>query len=70
MSTKELLYSIIDELTEQQLLELICYLDSRKKRGKTVASVMGALSKYADPSLIQQEEGAWEREAARNYENP
>ncbi len=70
MSTKELLYTMIDELTEQQCLELIHYLDSRKKRRKTAASVKGILSDYADPNLISQEDGAWERAVKRNYENP
>lgn len=67
MSTKELLYTKIDGLTEQQMLELIDFLDSRKKRGKSVESVMGILSDYADESLVPQEEGAWERAVKANY---
>lgn len=70
MSTKELLYTKIDGLTEQQMLELIDFLDSRKKRGKPASEVIGILSEYADESLIPQEEGAWERAVKANYENP
>lgn len=63
MSTKELLYTMIDGLTEQQMLELINFLNSRTKHGKSAASVMGILSDYANASLIPQEDGAWERAA-------
>ena len=30
-------------------------------------SLRGALSKYADPSLAEKEEGAWERAAAEKH---
>lgn len=69
MSTKEQLYTMIDQLTEQQMLELIDFLGSRKSHGKTAASVMGILSDYADPELIPLEENAWEKAVKQNYEN-
>lgn len=69
MSTKELLYTMIDGLTEQQMLEIIDFLDSQKKRSRSAASVSGILSEYADVNLIQQEDGAWERSIKQNYEN-
>ncbi len=68
MSTKERLYTMIDNLTEQQMQEVINYIDSRKKHGKTATSVMGILSDYANPDLIPLEEKAWER-AVKNHEN-
>lgn len=70
MSTKELLYSMIDSLTEQQMLELIDFMTDRKKQGISAASVMGSLANYADINLLPQEDKAWERAAKQNYENP
>ena len=32
-------------------------------------SIRGILSKYANPSLIDQEDGAWERAVAEKYGN-
>lgn len=69
MSTKELLYTMIDGLTEKQMLELINFLNGRKRSGKTAASVMGILSDYADKGLIPYEDGAWEKAVKQNYEN-
>lgn len=69
MSTRERLYTIIDSLDEQQMQELIDFLNSRKRHGKTAASVKGILSHYANPDLIPLEENAWERAAKQNYEN-
>lgn len=69
MSTKEILYTMIDDLNEQQMLELIKLLNARKKSGKAASSVMGTLSNYADKKLIPQEDRAWERAAKQNYEN-
>lgn len=69
MSTKEMLYTMIDELTERQMLELIDFMKSRKKKGKPAAAVMGALAEYADSSLIPLEEKSWEEAVKKNYEN-
>ena len=40
---------------------------SEEKRVKTEAA--GFLAKHANPELINMEEGAWEREAVKSYEN-
>lgn len=69
MSTKERLYSMINRLTEQQMLELIDYITDKEKQGRSAASVMGSLAEYADINLIPQESKAWERAAKQNYEN-
>ena len=35
--------------------------------GPKVESILGILEQYADPSLVEQEKGAWERAAAEKY---
>ncbi len=70
MSTKEIAYSIIDTLTEEQLQELLLFLKGYKKEKTSVESVRGILSEYANVDLISQEESAWERVAAENYVAP
>ncbi len=69
MSTKELLYTMIEDLDERQMLEIIGFINSRKKKGRSAASVAGILSKYANPDLVPLEEGAWERAAIKKHEN-
>lgn len=67
MSTKEQLYTMIDSMTEQQMQELIRFLDGHNKKcGNASGDVKGILSAYADPSLVPQEEGAWERNVHEN----
>lgn len=63
-------YSIIDTLTEEQLEELLIFLKGYKKKMSSVDSVRGMLSEYANIDLISQEESAWERAVAENYEAP
>ncbi len=71
MSTKELLYTMIDELTEQQMQGLIMLL-SGKENSKSyrdeVSSAMGSLAEYANPDLIPLEKGAWEIAVKAKYE--
>ena len=72
MSTKELLYSMIDKLTEQQMQELITLLSENNPQNTyrdEVYGVMGALKEYADPRLIPLENDAWEKEVKARYEN-
>ena len=75
MSTKELLYTIIDGLTEQQMQGLIMLLRGKETEKPSesyrdeVYSVMGGLSKYANPDLIPLEQDAWEMEVKAKYEN-
>ena len=40
--------------------------ENKKEAGKT-KSVKGILKKYANPALIEQEEGAWERVAVEKH---
>ncbi|MCM1168043.1 MAG: hypothetical protein NC401_18830 [Ruminococcus sp.] len=70
MSTKERLYTLIEELDERQMLEIIGFITSRKKKGRSAASVVGILSEYANPDLVPLEKGAWERAAIQKHENP
>ena len=69
MSTKELLYTMIDELTEQQMIQLISFINSHKKKGKTAASMKGVLYDYANADFFRQEDGAWERAVKQKYDN-
>ena len=43
------------------------FVEPVKKR--SAKSLMGILSKYADPKLREQEEGAWERAVVEKYGN-
>ena len=43
------------------------FIESEKR--SSVKGIRGILSKYADPSLIGQEKGAWERAVAAKYGN-
>lgn len=72
MSTKELLYTMIDELTEQQMQGLIMLLSGKSSPQSyrdDVYSVMGSLHEYANPDLIPLEKDAWEMEVKSKYEN-
>jgi len=41
----------------------------QKKKKEHKKSLRGALSKYADPSKIKDEEGAWQRHVIEKYKN-
>ena len=41
----------------------------KKKKEEHRKSLRGALSEYADPSKIKDEEGAWERHVIEKYKN-
>ncbi len=69
MSTREMLYSVIDGLSEEQCQGLLMLLSGYNKKNTEPETVCGALSKYADPKLIPMEEGAWERTVTEKYEN-
>lgn len=75
MSTRELLYTMIDGLTEQQMQGLIMLLSGKENKSDPksyrdeVYSVMGGLSEYANPDLIPLEKDAWEMEVKAKYEN-
>lgn len=70
MGTREILYSMIDGLSEQQMQGLIMLLsngDIQMKKNKK--SARGIFSDCANPDLIPLEEGAWERTVAETYED-
>ncbi len=69
MSTKEMLLNIINEMPEEELQALLVILGGCQRRTTRPSEVSGMLSKYADPSLIEQEEGTWERTVTEQYEN-
>lgn len=77
MSTRELAYSLIDKLSENQLNAAVEFLNAlfempSQKSGKEISaeSVAGIASKYADPDLIPLEKEAWANAAAEKYKNP
>lgn len=72
MSTKELAYSILDSLSEEQLKGFIMLFsesnpaDSSKPKAETLK---GALSEYANPDLIPLEKEAWANAAEEKHKN-
>ena len=70
MSTKEMAYSIIDTLTEEQLQELMVFLKGYSKKTTPADSVFGILSGRSNGDLISQEVSVWERTVVENYEAP
>lgn len=77
MSTKELAYSILDSLSEEQLKGFIMLFsgsgETRPKAGTSkvlsAESVAGMAAKYANPDLIPLEKEAWANAAAEKYKN-
>ncbi len=69
MSTRELAHSMIDKMTEEQLKGFIMLISGTALTTPTAKPLRGSLSKYANPELISQEEGAWERAVQEKYEN-
>lgn len=65
MSTKERLHLLIDDMTEEQMNDIIVYIQSMSKASEkkpaTVESLCGVLNRYARPGPVNLEEGAWER---------
>lgn len=69
MSTKELLYAIIDKMTEEQMKALIVILNHNEQHTNKVPidDIAGRLHKYANPGLIPLEKEAWANAAVENY---
>lgn len=76
MSTREMVYSLIDRLNDAQLEAIMSILNQfsipqyneanpRPKAG----TLKGALAEYAAPDLISQEKEAWANAAAEKYKN-
>ena len=71
MSTKELAYSMIDRLNEEQLDALVVILkglfhEPKESNSSDVDSVMGILHEYADPSKVPLEKEVWADAAAEH----
>ena len=67
MSTRELAYKMIDELTDEELnafITLFCKITGKSEKKK---SARGIWHSAANPELIPLEEGAWERAVAERY---
>lgn len=69
MSTREIVYSLIDELSEKQLQGLVLLLQGYCKKETSIEKVQGILSDYANTSLISEEKNAWEKAVKEKYEN-
>ncbi len=69
MTAREVLHSIIDNMTEQQVQNLLMQIGSEKDSCVSTDILKGALSEYANPELVSEEHGAWERAVVKSYEN-
>lgn len=69
MSTKELAYSILDSLSEEQLKGFIMLFSGSGETRPKAGTLKGALSEYANPDLIPLEKEAWANAAAEKYKN-
>lgn len=67
MSTKELAYRVLDELSDEELEAFIVLFGKDKEKSSKRKSARGAWSSAADPELIPLEEGAWERTIMERY---
>lgn len=64
MSTRERVVGMLDELTEEQLEAIAVILSgmAAKSPRKKASDVKGILHRFANPTLIASEDGAWERD--------
>lgn len=69
MSTRELVHTLVDELSEEQLRGLVLLLQNQPRKETSLEEVQGILSAYANPDLIPLEETAWESAVKEKYEN-
>ncbi|MDD7294737.1 MAG: hypothetical protein PUG85_04905 [Oscillospiraceae bacterium] len=69
MSTRELVHTLVDGLSEEQLRGLVLLLQNQPRKETTLEEVQGILSAYANPDLISLEETAWESAVKEKYEN-
>lgn len=69
MSTRELVHTLVDGLSEEQLRGLVLLLQNQPRKETSLEEVQGILSAYANPDLIPLEETAWESAVKEKYEN-
>jgi len=65
----EILYGILnvpDSMRGQKVEVIVLPLPEEKEHS---SSAFGCLRKYANPALVSEEKGAWERAAVKKYEN-
>ena len=73
MSTRAWVYSMMDELAEEEfdalatMVEVLYKNSQNKKPKRSISSVKGILHEYADPSKIPLEETAWAEAAAEKH---
>lgn len=72
MSTREIAYSMIDNLDEEQLNALVVILrgmmkEKLTKEKKSAASLCGIFHDVANPELIPLEKTAWEQSAVEKH---
>lgn len=71
MSTKEMLYSIIDNMSEEQMRVWLTVLGGvpHQKNQNEIEALCGVLHDAANPELISSEKDAWKRAAAEKQMN-
>ncbi|MBR1555696.1 MAG: hypothetical protein IJ644_09955 [Oscillospiraceae bacterium] len=72
MSTTQMLYDMITEMSEEEKKALLLLLrapKARKQKAEDVDAVMGILHEYANPDLISLEKSASEEEAEEQERN-
>lgn len=67
MSTLEMAYQMLEQLSEEELKAFILLFGHNKNNDLQKKSAKGAWSFAANPELIPLEEGAWERAATERY---
>lgn len=69
MSTKEMLYNIIENMTEEQMQAWLVVLGGTASQSSNddVDALCGILHDAADPNLVQSEKSAWERAAVEKH---
>jgi len=68
MSTRELVHTLVDGLSEEQLRGLVLLLQNQPRKETSLEEVQGILSAYANPDLIPLEETAWESAVKEKFE--
>jgi len=68
MSTRDLVHTLVDGLSEEQLRGLVLLLQNQPRKETSLEEVQGILSAYANPDLIPLEETAWESAVKEKFE--
>lgn len=71
MSTREKAMNLLQEMPESSLetvYEFMQFIFTRQYHRAVPASAFGIAHKYADPALIEEEEGAFERAMVQKHD--